>query len=114
MTLLLTFPSFVMVLFVLLAFFDFGSRVVSVCIQLLQDALLGFLSARGIDSALASFVLAYGARKDQAHYVKWLQDVLDWVNAGRVMNGAQQQQQQQPQKQSQQHQQQQQPRPQQH
>ena len=68
---------------------------------MLQEALLGFLSARGIDASLASFILAYGTQKEQQEYLRWLKDLSDWVTAGTALSSSsdtsapQQQQQQQ-------------------
>jgi hypothetical protein len=51
----------------------------------LQEAVFTFLAARGVDSSLAAFVLAYGSRKEQGEYVRWLHDFQDFVNAGQVL-----------------------------
>ncbi|KAL1407016.1 Mitochondrial acidic protein mam33 [Vanrija albida] len=46
-----------------------------------QDAFQNFLHERGVDEALANFVVSYSEYKEQKDYVTWLADLKDFVNA---------------------------------
>lgn len=46
-----------------------------------QDAFHAFLRERGVDEALAGFVVAYSEYKEQKDYVDWLSGLKEFVNA---------------------------------